>query len=174
MLLMKNAETRSATPAKPSSTFWNTDRNPSTLWAPSAFDLLDGHRLHAVGQDPLDPIGQVLARHTVGGHDVDPVVLARRPERLLGRRQVEAGQAGTEQAVGLAEGEHPDDLDLPGAAEQQDGGAVAHPEAVVLGGVAVDHDLVGPLRRPAVVHGGRHRLLHVSPADARATGHRWW
>ena len=37
VLLMKNAETRSATPAKPSSTFWNTDRNPSTLWAPSAF-----------------------------------------------------------------------------------------------------------------------------------------
>ena len=130
-------------------------------------DLGTGHRLDPLRERRLDAVGEV-GRVDVGfGDDVDGVDLTLGAEDLGCDVDVERGQAGTEEVVGLTEGEDPDDLHLGlGAVGQEHGGVIAHGEAVVLGRPTVDGHLSQAVRgSPGVERDGPQRVL-VAPGDA--------
>ena len=172
---MKKADTNRAMAAKPRRMLRNASMKPLDALAGLVGHLGAGDGLDAVGEDRLDAGRELGGVDAVCGGDVDRVDLDRRRRTPGGDVDVEGGQPGAEEVVGLAEGEDADDLHLGlRAVGEQHGRAISDAEAVVLGGAAVDGDLAQAVWGATAVEGGTGAARPRGPRRRRGTARPWW
>jgi hypothetical protein len=85
---------------------------------------------------------QTGCRHPRLGQQIDGVELAHPVEHLLGGRKIKLGERGPGEAVGLAEFDNADEVELPGRPLEEDLDPVTDVEVVLVSGALVDDDLV--------------------------------
>jgi hypothetical protein len=123
------------------------------------------HRLGTRRHHGLHPAGQLFGADLWLADEVDGVGQALRAEHLVGPGRLHGREPGAEQAVGRAEGEHADDLDVAPAADGDHLGPVAGREPEVVGGPPVDGHLAGTGRGPAPLERRRVEPLVDGPVD---------
>jgi hypothetical protein len=117
--------------------------SPGDLLARQHLEVRLGHGLLPLGQLGLADGAVALAEH---GVDLTGLAAER-----FGGGQVEQGVGGAAGRVGVAEADVPDDRELLAAALADDGDGIADGEVAVVEAAEVEDDLVGAVRRPAVV-----------------------
>ena len=139
---MTKEPTTTETPAKTSSTVVKMPSESRTASVPSAATCSPVRASTPSGSTRGDAVAQLAGAHAVGGHDVDLVDDSRLAERLLGRGQVEPGEGGAQQAVGLPEADDRDQGEGPPAVLEHDVDRVAELVAGLLRGARVECHLV--------------------------------
>ena len=159
---MTKEPTRTETPAKTSMIVVKIPIESCTACVPSLGHLLPRQRLDPLGEHLGDPVAQLRRRDPLLGHHVDLVDDPGLVEHLLGGGQVEAGEGGAQEAVGLPEADDPDQPERAPAVAEHHVDRVPELVARLLDGAGVEGHL-------SIPDGVRPSRKEAAPASRRSS-----